>query len=200
MIPLSAPLISAAVLAFLMPIHAQLSPSPSPSPSPGAEAPELDSAEAAVDLDRATTLLSGYHGIPEASVFETQLTDPLGTLLFIARSADSSPIHRDRALGALAYFPDGEVLTLYTSLLSDPETPELVQHRVLGHLALAYGDAAIPFADGFLASEDVQFRLTAIQVLSELRSPEAAARLDAAALDESSDVVLERIEAARRLR
>ncbi|MFT6395879.1 MAG: HEAT repeat protein [Bradymonadia bacterium] len=202
MLPFTTSLISAAVLALPLPA-AQLDstiPSVPVVDVEPEEAPEVEAAPVVDQLEAARVLLSGYHGIPEAERFESALTDPSATLLEIATNADESPIHRDRALGALGYWPNAEVQSLYVDLIEGEDTPEMVRHRVIGHLAYTFGDDALQYVAPYLSDDDVQFRLTAIDALSHVGTPAALLLLDSAAEVETHSVVLQRLEAARTIR
>ena len=196
MLPLSPLILSSAVLALPLPV-AQLD-----STVPGTPEVEI---EAEVrpedgDFDRAITLLSGYHGIPDAETFESALANPTETLLQIANDESQSPIHRDRALGALSYWPSDEVQDLYVGLIEADDTPEMVRHRVIGHLAHGFGEAALPHVAPYLTDDDVQFRLTAIDAVSHVGTPAAQGLLEEAAQAETHHIVLQRLEAARQIR
>lgn len=202
MLPFTTSLLSAAVLALPLPA-AQLD-----ATNPGVpvvdtapeETPEVEVTPAVDQLEAARLLLSGYHGIPEVERFEAALTDPSATLLEIATDDDESPIHRDRALGALAYWPTADVRSLYVDLIEADDTPEMVRHRVIGHLAYTFGDDSLQYVAPYLSDDDVQFRLTAIDALQHVGTPAAVSLLDSAAEVETHSVVLQRLEAARSIR
>lgn len=173
------------LFALHLPIAAQIGPAVPEDPThpvvePGDEASQRETAE---------LLLSGYHGIPEAEVFERALVDPHATLLEIATDPQASPIHRDRALAALANWPSEQVRSLYEGLLVNADTTDMVRHRVIGHLAIGYGDDALDTVAAYLDSDDVQFRLTAVQALGEIGTPAAIARLEQASQVEASEMV-----------
>lgn len=202
MLPFTTSLLSAAFLAFPLPA-AELEATTPVVPVVDVEpdqTPEVEATPAVDQLEAARVLLSGYHGIPEAERFEAALTDPSATLLEIATDADESPIHRDRALGALAYWPSDDVQALYVDLIDGEDTPEMVRHRVIGHLAYTFGDVALPHVAPYLSDDDVQFRLTAIDAISHVGTPAALSLLDSAAEVETHSIVLQRIEAARSVR
>lgn len=166
------------------------------APTTGAPqvAPPVEADVAMTDHEAIVVLLSGYHGIPEAQAFVEAAADPAGELLWIATAPDESPILRDRALAALAYFPSDVVEALYASILDDPETPEMVRHRVIGHYATAFGDGALPAIAPYLDSTDVQLRLTAAYALRAIDTPAALHILDVAAARESDPLVLQQLQ------
>jgi hypothetical protein len=128
------------------------------------------------------------------------LDSPTVTLLTIATDEAQSPIHRDRALGALSYWPSDEVQSLYVSLIEGADTPEMVRHRVIGHFAYSFGEASLPYVAPYLSDADVQFRLTAIDAISHVGTPASQALLTEAAQSETHHIVLQRLEAAQQLR
>ncbi len=146
------------------------------------------------DRDRAILMLSGYHGVPTAAELEAAFEDPQGIMLAIAQDDSVSAIHRDRAIGVLAYWPSESVQQFYTQLLESPETPEMVQHRVIGHVAVAFGDQAVDLVASYLNNQDVQFRLTAVQALGTIGTPLAMQQLQTAQTIENSNVVLEQMQ------
>lgn len=186
---MATPLLSTVVLALHLPIAAQVAPVTPTVPNTPVT---VDAIEQDV-LDHAILLLSGYHGIPTAEELAQAFDDPRAVMLHIAQSDDVSPIHRDRAIGALAYWPSPEVRTLYTQLLAEPNTPEMVRHRVIGHVAVAFGDDALEIVTPYLESDDLQFRLTAVHALGQIGTPAAMQRLETAASVEPSDIVLRQI-------
>jgi hypothetical protein len=192
-------ILSAAVLALPLPA-AQLDAT---NPGPAVVDVEVETPTVGVetsDLDAAILLLSGYHGIPDAEAFETALSDPTETLFALATDDSLSPIHRDRALGALAYWPSEQVQALYISLIEGADTPEMVRHRVIGHFAYSFGEVALPYVAPYLTDDDVQFRLTAIDAISHVDTPAAQSLLAEAAQSETHHIVLQRLEAAQQVR
>lgn len=191
----TSPLIGTALLALHLPIAAQVAPAtPEIEATAPVTVPAVEVDVAVDDVERALLLLSGYHGIPTAEEFEAALTDPKATMFAILQDPDVSSIHRDRAIGALQYWPGEDVRAFYESMLASPETPEMVRHRVIGHAAVAFGDDAIELITPYLDVDDVQFRLTAVHALGQIGTPAAMQRLDAAAQLEASDVVLRQIQ------
>lgn len=183
-------LVGATALLLHLPL-AQVAPTVPEVPTPGVEtAPETD---APSERDRALLLLSGYHGIPTAAEFEAAFDDPAAVLFELATDPEVSAIHRDRAIGALAYWPSDALEAFYVDLLLDDATPEMERHRVIGHLAVAFGDGALEIIDPYLRDDDVQLRLTAVHAMAVVGTPAALRRLDAAAAVEASPIVLEQI-------
>lgn len=147
--------------------------------------------------EKAMLLLSGYHGIASKEAFESGLAEPEAVLTAIARDGAVDPIHRDRALAALALWPSEQTLSLYASLLAASDTSEMNRHRIIGYLATAYADRSIPWVEHFLTVSDLQFRLTAVEALRAIGTDHARDLLIQAEAVELSPVVLERIKLAR---
>ncbi len=147
--------------------------------------------------DKAMLLLSGYHGIGSKADFEAALAEPEALLASIARAASVGPIHRDRALAALVYWPGEQTLSLYGGLLAAADTSEMNRHRIIGYLAVGYGDRSIPWVEHYLTVSDLQFRLTAIEALRNIGSEHARNLLMQAEVVELSPLVIERIKVAR---
>lgn len=146
---------------------------------------------------KAMLLLSGYHGIGTKAEFDAALAEPKAIIGAIARDPASDPIHRDRALAALAYWPDEQTLSLYASLLAAQETSEMNRHRLIGYLAKGYGERSLPWVEHYLTLSDLQFRLTAIEALSGIQTDHARELLLQAEAVEISPVALDRIKAAK---
>jgi hypothetical protein len=147
--------------------------------------------------DKAMLLLSGYHGIGSKADFEAALAEPEALLASIARDEAVGPIHRDRALAALVYWPGEQTLSLYGKLLAADDTSEMNRHRIIGYLAVGYADRSIPWVEHYLTVSDLQFRLTAIEALRTIGSDHARDLLTQAEVVELSPLVIERIKVAR---
>ena len=184
-------LLSLSLLA--VPVHAQVeSVTPDPLDPPAAEVEDV----VTEPHETALLLLSAYHGIPTREQFESAIPDAADVLFAIATDPEVSSIHRDRAIGAMAYWPSERVEALYVDLLASEDVGEMVKHRVIGHLSVAFGDDALPLIEPYLSSSDLQFRLTAVSALEGLGTPAALQALEFAARAEIDDLVLERIETA----
>ena len=160
-------------------------------------APRALASFAAEQRDKAMLLLSGYHGIGTKGEFEATLIEPQALLASIARDAAVDPVHRDRALAALVYWPDEQTLSLYGKLLGADDTSEMNRHRIIGYLAVGYAERSIPWVEHYLTVSDLQFRLTAIEALRTIGSDHARDLLTQAEVVELSPLVIERIKVAR---
>lgn len=147
--------------------------------------------------EKAMLLLSGYHGIGSKADFEAALAEPAAILTAIARDAEVDPIHRDRALAALALWPSEQTLSLFASLLASADTSEMNRHRIIGYLAVGFSDRSIPWVEHYLTVSDLQFRLTAVEALRTIGTEHARDLLIQAEAVEVSPVVLDRIKLAR---
>ena len=147
-------------------------------------------------LERAILLLSGYHGIPERAEFEDALPDAKDVLFAIAQDEDAFPLHRNRAIAALSYWPEADVEAFYRELLLDEATPEMTVHRVIGLMGAAFGEEVIADIAPFLDNADVQYRLSAVHALSQIGTDNALQLLNDSLQIEQSPVVLERIQDA----
>jgi len=160
-------------------------------------APRALASFAAEQRDKAMLLLSGYHGIGTKAEFEATLFEPQALLASIARDAAVDPVHRDRALAALVYWPDEQTLSLFGKLLAADDTSEMNRHRIIGYLAVGYAERSIPWVEHYLTVSDLQFRLTAIEALRTIGSDHARDLLSQAEVVELSPLVIERIKVAR---
>ena len=184
-----------AALLFCASVSAQqIDPGPGIDPSditiPQLDVEDFDSTE----VDAAIILLSGYHGIPDRTVFEEALENPRDVLLAIAQDDEMFAMHRDRAMAALGYWADDQIYAFYLDRLEADETSEMNRHRLIGLLASSFGDTAIEDIEPFLVSDDVQFRLTAVHALTEIASPAAMSLLDTALSIETNSIVIDQIE------
>lgn len=144
-------------------------------------------------------LLSGYHELPDQALFD-RVEDAPRIVGALAHGADG-PI-RDRALAALGrYWPSGDVYLLYAKVLADDATRTGTRHRVMVYFADAFGERALPAIRPYLASPDVQLRISAVHAVGRIGTDEAMEVLDRFAAHETNTVVLEAVdEAARTLR
>lgn len=169
----------------------------------GASAPSLVQGDGVTALDaeamsRITTLLSGYEYFPSADDLTGQAADPVPYLLAVVYDArtETLPIHRHRAIGALAYFPTDQTRSHLDHLLSSPATPELTRHHVINALANGFGDGAISEISPFLDHTDVQLRLTAVAALGAIGTSQSSQALLDELGTESHPLVRERIHDA----
>ena len=160
------------------------SDSPVPFPFDGNEA----------QYERATMLLSGFHGIPPKETFEQKLEAPEHILLGIALSEDTSAVYRKQALTALAYWPNDTVFGVYGRLLQDVRTADTIRHRVMLLLADTFAERALAQLRPYLSDDDLQLRLTAIEAIRRLPSDDAVAALREALKTETNAVAKERLE------
>lgn len=160
------------------------SDSPVPFPFDGNEA----------DYERATMLLSGFHGIPPKETFEQKLDNPEQILLGIALSEDTSAVYRKQALAALAYWPNDTVFSLYGRLLKDAQTEDTIRHRVMLLMAEHFEGRALQQLRPYLSDDDLQLRLSAIEAIRRLPSDDAVEALREALKTETNAVAKKRLE------
>ena len=187
-------LLAASILLLAGPTFGQDQGAGTPTPVTGQPSgPVQPSADAKARL---RLLLSGYHGLPPKAEFET--IAGVKALLYVFAHDASDALHRDRALAALAYFPDGSVFRLYAEILGDASTPEGTRHRVMRLLAEAFGDRALPLLRPYLEADDLRLRLTAVAAVGDIGSDAATDALRARIDRETHPVVRERLERAGR--
>ena len=191
---LFATLLSGAAVAQTAPSSPSVGGGVGPAVVTPVEVPVVETAR-----EQVLVLLSAHHGLPERERFEALVDDPAAVLFSLVSETDLNPIFWDRAVAALAMWPSDAVRSLYVALLAEPPR-EMVRHRVIGHAVVAFGDSAVPLVSPYLQDADVQLRLTTVDVLGHLATPAAFEALDAVRSQESSPVVLERIERATLLR
>ncbi len=162
---------------------------------PGSDSPvpfPFDGNEA--EYERATMLLSGFHGIPPKETFEQKLDNPEQILLGIALSEDTSAVYRKQALAALAYWPGDTVFSLYGRLLKDAQTEDTIRHRVMLLMAEHFADRALEKLRPYLSDDDLQLRLSAIEAIRRLPSDDAVEALREALKTETNAVAKKRLE------
>jgi hypothetical protein len=150
-------------------------------------------------LGQARLLLSGIHGAPDRLLLEARLPAAREVLLLVAREPNLLPFQRGQALWALAQWGGDEVLAVYHAVLDEGHPTHV--HDALLLLGRVGGDRAVPTLALWLAHEDLQVRLSAIEALGENDSDAAAAALERAEATETSPVARERlIRALQRVR
>lgn len=173
---------------------------PAPSPiSAAATAPAtLSATDAEAQIKR---LLSHHHEVPLRKDLEHQVPGAREVLDAIARDASAFTFYRQRALAALAQWPDARTMALYEEILNGSATPEALRHHVIAFAARAFEDAAIGMLTPFLSAEDVQLRLSAATAIGRIGSEQAFGLLTKAAQHEADPLVREHmLEAARTVR
>jgi hypothetical protein len=194
-----------AVALIATPAVAQLGPAEDPEtgtdPSTsGPIAPDPSPVQPDTDADTARLLLSAHHGIPEADVFADALVAPTRTLRGIATNPDVFPLYRQRALSALAYWPDAWLADELSRLATDPASGDLMQHHAVLLLARVFPDRATDVVDAWLYDDDVQRRLTAIESIVTFGEATRREALSTRLMVETSPVVAGRIREALQLR
>ncbi len=158
-----------------------------------------DDGQASLDgekLDTFRTLLSGYEYYPSRDDLLRVDANPVPYLLALTYSEDELTIHRHRALGGLAYFPNESIRSHLLYLLSSDATHEMTRHHVMGALATGFGDSALSVLEPYLTSEDLQLRLTAVSSIASISSEASISVLTRALPNQERELVRERIQEA----
>jgi len=150
-----------------------------------------------VQTKQVRLLLSHVHEVPSRQALEGAATNPKEILREIANDR-AAGFMRDRALMALGHFADGQVWSLYASILNDDDAREATRHKVMLRAAEVFSEASLELIVPFLSHHDPQLRLTAVAALDSLEGDQArqaiAARVDA----EESEIVREAMVKALR--
>jgi len=147
------------------------------------------------EVETLLLLLSGYHGLPEAELFESQLNDPRPMLWMLALDEGVFPLYRERALAALCYWPDATLEAHLRDVAMDVQTPEISRHQAIGLLASTFPyTAGTEVALSVLDDTDVQLRLSAIAALAQIGSVDAIQALNDRLAVEDHPVVARAIE------
>ncbi len=142
--------------------------------------------------DKVAMLLSAYHELPAKAQFE-QVADVRLVLSAMAEDA-SAPLQQKRALVALGYWADSSTLSVYARVLSNPQTRNGTRHQLLLLTGKRFPTAGVPLLEPYLAANDLQLRLTAVEALAASGSDDAFATLERHAKLETNPLVLKRIE------
>lgn len=118
-------------------------------------------------------LLSGHHGLPPREEIEAAVPTARALLWEIAHDEDQHPIQRDRAVAALAWWPDDDVRALYRRLISDSGTRTMLRHRAIAMAGAHLGPAMLEDIAALVDADDLQLRLSAIEALHAMAVPEA---------------------------
>ncbi len=126
---------------------------------------------AAADLP---TLLSQIEGLPSAEAFAAAAPkDPVAALIGLRDAEDTPFWMRQRALDALARFPEPRTRALFEDLLGSgwrPSAPAVV-HRALACFTRAFPEEAWIMLRAHLEHPDPRVRRTAIYLLAEVGDP-----------------------------
>lgn len=140
------------------------------SPTPGAE-----------QVERAVTLLSAYHAMPTREQLVSSLGDSARDVLWHILDSDTfNALVRDRALLALADFPDERLRVRLEQLVADrSEANYMDRQRAIAACARAFGDASIPLLVDLFDEPDRDSQITAVHALREVGTPAARTALEA---------------------
>ncbi len=149
-----------------------------------------------VQQEQVQFLLTSIHEVPSRTALNEVASDPKAILMELVETRQG--FIRDRALLALGHYADGQVWSLYASLLNDSASPEAMRHKLMMRTAEVFGESALDMVVPYLSHGDVQMRLTAVAALQSMNSvaarSELAERLDA----EASPIVVDAMVKALR--
>lgn len=149
---------------------------------------------APADVETAVLLLSGFHGIADQATFAEQIAEPVPVLWSIVRDASRPHFIRDRALIALAYWPDNTLRAHLMTMLNQASDDSLDKHTAMTLLARGFGEDALTTLLPLLQSDDLQVRLTAVDSLRLIGTPASLEALAGARQTESHRLVIEAID------
>jgi hypothetical protein len=149
------------------------------------------------DVQTVSMLLSGYHDLASQ---ETLSQVPNARSIVETLAQGPNGFVRNRALAAMGrYWPSGDVYLLLANVLTADDTPEGTRHRVLLLFADAFGDRAIPVIRPFLAANDLQLQITAVQAFGMIGTDEAVAIVHDFAAGATHPVLIEQVEKSTRV-
>jgi HEAT repeat protein len=156
--------------------------------------PVVQPTVASADVETAALLLSGFHGIADQATFAEQIAEPVPVLWSIVRDGTRAGFMRDRALIALAYWPDETLRAHLMTMLAEAPDDSMDKHTAMTLLARGFGESALSTLVPMLHSADLQIRLSAVDSLRLIGSPAAREALASARSGESHRLVLEAID------
>ncbi len=120
------------------------------------------------------TALSGFEHVAGTDFWASLGTESLPVLKRIVEDAGRTPLHRSRAILALAAFPTDETHAFLSSLLlrEDP-MKDLIQRHALRALAVGFKERALADIVPFLEHEDFFIRESAAKALGTVGTPQA---------------------------
>lgn len=146
------------------------------------------------DDDRTlSALLLAHHEAPTRAQLESKVSDVRRRLIAFSTNVRVLPPLRDRAIDALAAWPDAEVEVAFRTILARDDD-DRARHRVLFAYGRAFPREAPRIVGAFLESGDRELRRTAVESLARVPTPAARAVLDGV----QDPALRARIERARR--
>lgn len=147
-------------------------PQPSPPMDPRAPAP---SATTPVDHDRFVEALSFVRRAPTRQELEALDARARERLLRLVGDLAAPPLARQRALSALAEWPqDDAIATLFEGVLRDPNAPIARRVRMLRLLAESHAERAVPALAWAACQPDARLLAGARRALERLPAPRRA--------------------------
>jgi hypothetical protein len=168
--------------------------------APDAEPVETTIPVHAVSADaiaQARTLLSAYHALPTREQLEAALgAAAQGALWAIVRDEEGSALHRDRAVVALAAWPDDTLRQYLDEVLTTAGEDDMDRHRAITVYTRAFGDASLDVIAPLLAEGSLQVRLTAIDAVQGIGTPTARALLESVRPLQAERLALDHLDEA----
>ena len=167
---------------------------------PAADIDERDQAvtqsdERADEREAIEVHLAHHHQLPDRETLEKASDNARAIVFEIARDDDAFLLHRQRALKALALWPDDEVYEYLSELLEDEATENGLRHHLLPVLANGFGEEALDDLSPYLLeNSDPQIRISAAGAIAEISGDNAGELLDEALETEEHPLVESRIE------
>lgn len=176
-------------------------------PQAMAQQVDADDRRSAIDADTASadraerelknikSWLSHIHRLPTRAELE-QASDRARALVYeLATDEETFLFHRQRALRALAYWPDEELRTLYLELLHDESTERGLLFHILPAMADAFGEEAIDDLRPFLSDDDdPHIRISAAYAIASIPGDRGQQVLRQAQRDEHNPIVKARLD------
>ena len=156
---------------------------------------EASSEREVSDYETITALLSHHHEVPTRELLERGSDEAQQIVFEIAQDEEAFLFHRQRAIRALAYWPDDEVYNYLVALLEDETTEDGLRHHILPVLADGFGKQALDNLKPFVfEASDPHIRISAAGAVSQIEGERAEEILLSALRSEDNPVVQSRLE------
>lgn len=169
------------------------------SPQPDAADGEPEAAHSSADHDGDNSradieaLLSHYHELPDRETLEESDDDARSIVFEIARDDEAFLMHRQRAMSALAHWPDDEVYEFLVEQLDDDQTEDGLRHHLLPVVANGFGEDALEDIEPYLLEDsDPQIRISAAGAIAHNIEGERGIEMLEEALEQEDNPIVER--------
>lgn len=122
-------------------------------------------------------MLSHYERMPDASVFVAGGDAMAATLMQLYTEESQPTFIRVRALRALSFFAEDVAAGPLRKVVSDPGTKAVFVSEAAAGLVRCAGSHALEFVAPLLARHDSRVRISAIEALTRLGTPEVRVAL-----------------------